>query len=460
MTDTNIAIKVENISKCYRIGLKEEKHDSFVKSLFSFIKSPIINYRKHRSLYKFDDISPDNDGNSNNVSSDIIWALRDVSFEVKEGEIVGIIGVNGAGKSTLLKILSRITDPTHGQAAIRGKISSLLEVGTGFHPELTGRENVYLNGTILGMRKKELDRKFDEIVDFSGIEKFIDTPVKRYSSGMKVRLAFAVAAHLEPEILLIDEVLAVGDAAFQKKCLNKMEDVGQHGRTVLFVSHNMPAVTRLCPRTILLKGGRVLADGPSHQIVSIYMNSERATKAERKWSSLAEAPGDEVVRLNAIRVRTEEGQVAEAVDIRKPIGIEMEYEVIQPGHIFMIYFHVVNEKGIEVFTSFDNDHTWCNRPRPAGGYVCTAWIPGNLMSEGIFFVTPSMRTLNPNIRHLRVDDAVAFHVIDTLEGDSARADFTGNMTGIVRPLLKWETQFNPESISSVAITPHRDADSY
>ncbi|MBI5099506.1 MAG: ABC transporter ATP-binding protein [Nitrospirae bacterium] len=428
-------------------------HDSFVKSMFSFIKSPIKNYRKHRSLYKFDDTDIDSH------SPDIIWALRDVSFNVKEGEIVGIIGVNGAGKSTLLKILSRITDPTHGQAVIRGKISSLLEVGTGFHPELSGRENVYLNGTILGMRKKELDQKFDEIVDFSGVEKFIDTPVKRYSSGMKVRLAFAVAAYLEPEILLVDEVLAVGDAEFQKKCLYKMEDVSQHGRTVLFVSHNMPAVTRLCPRTVLLNGGRVIADGPSHKIVSVYMNSERATKAERKWPSLTEAPGDEVVRLNTIRVRTEEGQVTDAVDIRKPIGIEMEYEVLQPGHIFMIYFHVVNEEGIEVFTSMDNDHTWRKRPRPAGGYVSTIWIPGNLLSEGIFFITPGIRTLNPNVRHLRVDDAVAFQVIDSLDGDSARADFTGNMTGIVRPLLKWETQFNPKRTNTNVIASCEDTNS-
>ena len=265
------------------------------------IKSPFNNYRRYRSLYKFDDLNPDSDNND----PDIIWALRNVSFEVKEGEIVGIIGLNGSGKSTLLKILSKITDPTEGYAEIRGKVSSLLEVGTGFHPELTGRENIYLNGSILGMKKKEIDRKFDEIVDFSGVEKFIDTPVKRYSSGMRVRLAFAVAAHLEPEIVLIDEVLAVGDIQFQKKCLNKMQDIGQQGRTVLFVSHNMQAVTRLCPRTILLKGGEVIADGPSHQIVSIYMNSERTTKAERKWHSLAEAPGDEVVRLNAVRVQNE-----------------------------------------------------------------------------------------------------------------------------------------------------------
>ena len=270
MNDKNIAIKVEHISKCYRIGLKETKQDSLLKTISNFMINPLKNYRTYRALYNFDDVSPDQD----TIPSDVIWAVKDVSFEMKEGEVVGIIGVNGAGKSTLLKILSRITVPTSGRVTIRGRVSSLLEVGTGFHPELTGRENIYLNGTILGMRKKEIDRKFDEILDFSGVEKFIDTPVKRYSSGMKVRLAFAVAAHLEPEILIIDEVLAVGDARFQKKCMDKMKDVGKHGRTVLFVSHNMQAITRLCPRTILLSDGQVLADGPSPEMVSIYLNSE------------------------------------------------------------------------------------------------------------------------------------------------------------------------------------------
>ncbi|MEW6602564.1 MAG: ABC transporter ATP-binding protein [Nitrospirota bacterium] len=446
MTDENIAINVDKLGKCYRIGLKEEMHDNFVKSMLSYLKSPIKNYRRYRSLYNFNEID------INNPSPDITWALRNVSFQVKEGEIVGIIGVNGAGKSTLLKILSRITDPTCGKAEVRGKISSLLEVGTGFHPELTGRDNVYLNGTILGMRKKELDKKFDEIVDFSGIEKFIDTPVKRYSSGMKVRLAFAVAAHLEPEILLIDEVLAVGDAEFQKKCLNKMEDVSHKGRTVLFVSHNMPAVTRLCPRSILLKGGEVIADGPSHQVVSVYMDSDKATKAERTWDDLMNAPGDDVVRLYSVRVRTAEGQVMEAVDIRNPVSVEIDYEVLKPGHVFMVYFHVVNDEGVEVFSSIDNDNTWRKRTRPAGRYISRSWIPGNLMSEGIFYISPGIRTLNPNIRHLRVDDAVAFQIVDSQDGDTARADYTGNLSGIVRPLLKWETRYKHNSKDSVVIS--------
>ena len=272
MTSNPIAIRVENLSKRYRIGIKEEMQDSFVATAIEFIKSPLNNYKKYRSLYNFEDVS-ELGFNKNNNSADIIWALKDISFDVGHGEVVGIIGRNGAGKSTLLKILSKITNPTSGNAEIRGRISSLLEVGTGFHPELTGRENIYLNGTILGMTKKEVDQKFSEIVDFSGVEKFIDTPVKRFSSGMKVRLAFSVAAHLEPEILLVDEVLAVGDISFQKKCLGKMENVGERGRSVLFVSHNMAAIESLCSRAIYLENGKNVFDGPAKEAVQRYIES-------------------------------------------------------------------------------------------------------------------------------------------------------------------------------------------
>ena len=443
MNDRDIAIKVENISKCYRIGLKEEIHDTLGVSMFNFLKTPLKNYRRYRSLYKFDDLKPDQDDNSNNNQSDVFWALKDVSFEVKTGEVVGVIGLNGAGKSTLLKILSKITEPTSGRATIRGRISSLLEVGTGFHPELTGRENVYLNGTILGMRKKEIDCKFDEIVDFSGVENFLDTPVKRYSSGMRVRLAFAVAAHLEPEILLIDEVLAVGDARFQKKCLDKMKEVGQQGRTVLFVSHNMPAVTRLCPRTILLNDGRVHIDDSSPRVVSAYMHAEKATKAERHWPNMMEAPGDEVIRLCAIRVRTQDGQVTETVDIRQPVSIEVEYEVLQSGYELRVYYHLINEEGIEAFLSIDTDPTWLEKPRPIGRYVSISWIPGNLLSEGMYFIGPGIYTLNPQVKRFRVSDAVGIHVIDSMDGNGARVNFVGNLAGVVRPLLKWATQYCP-----------------
>ena len=439
MSHKHFAIKVENLSKCFRIGLKEDIQDTFAKTVFNFVKSPLKNYRKYRSLYKFDDLDP----NQSSHSSDIIWALNDVSFEVQEGELVGIIGVNGSGKSTLLKILSKISIPTRGRALIRGRISSLLEVGTGFHPELTGRENVYLNGTILGMRKKEIDGKFDEIVDFSGVEKFIDTPVKRYSSGMKVRLAFAVAAHLEPEILLVDEVLAVGDARFQEKCLKKMKDVGKQGRTVLFVSHNMATVARLCQRTILLNAGRLQIDDLSERVVHAYLHSEKATKAERQWHEISEAPGDEVIRLCSMRIRTKDGGTNETVNIREPIGIEMEYEVLQPSYELFIYYHVFNEQGIEAFETIDNDPNWRKKPRPNGRYVSTVWIPGNFLGEGMYYISPGIRTLNPYVRRFRVDDAIAMQVVDNMDGQGARVDFPGKMRGVVRPLLKWETQFCP-----------------
>ena len=457
MTSKDTAIKVENISKVYRIGLKENMHENFGNVIFDFIKSPLKNYRKYRSLYKFDDIALDQNDVPDDNASDIIWALRDVSFEVKRGDVVGVIGRNGAGKSTLLKILCKITDPTKGRAEIRGRISSLLEVGTGFHPELSGRENVYLNGTILGMRKNEIDRKFDEIVDFSGVETFIDTPVKRYSSGMKVRLAFAVAAHLEPEILLIDEVLAVGDARFQKKCLDKMQHVGSQGRTVLFVSHNMRAITRLCPRTILLDSGRLIADDVSHKVVSSYLNSGMGTTAAREWPDMAKAPGDEVVCLCAVRVRTQEGEISDAFDIRRPIGIEMEYEVLKPGHILLPYYSVYNESGVRVMTAVDQAPSWRGRSRPSGRYISTAWIPGNLLAEGTLFVGSAMRTPDPKINHFNENDSVAFQVIDSLDGDSARGDFSGRMSGAIRPLLKWDTQFSPSGGNDAAVNADQKA---
>ena len=459
MDSNDTAIKVENLCKCYRIGSKEELHDSFARTIIDFIKSPLKNYRKYRSLYKFDDLSPNGHANTSENLSDIIWALRDVAFEVKRGEVLGIIGRNGAGKSTLLKILSKITDPTSGRAEIRGRVSSLLEVGTGFHQELTGRENVYLNGTVLGMTKKEVDRKFDEIVDFAGVEKFIDTPVKRYSSGMKVRLAFSVAAHLEPEILLVDEVLAVGDLRFQKKCLNKMQDVGQQGRTVLFVSHNMSAVTRLCSRTILLDDGCLVFDGPSHEAISAYMSSETGTTAMREWHDPEKAPGGDVARLCAVRVRTEDGQVSETIDIRKPVAIEMEFEVLKKGYVLLPHYEVRNEEGSLVFVTFDLDPAWRRKPRPIGRYLSTAWIPGNLLAEGWVFFDAWVITMDPIIVQFAVKDSVTFQVIDSLEGDSARGDYAESLGGVVRPLLEWTTRYIPSDRKANVLQPSKTRES-
>ena len=271
MQINNIAIKVENISKRYRIGLKEEKHENIAEAFMDMLISPLKNYRNYRSLYKFDDNEASSANQSPNNVGNVLWALRDISFEVKKGQVLGVIGSNGAGKSTLLKILSRVTNPTRGKVTIYGTMASLLEVGTGFHDELTGRENIYLNGTIMGMKKSEVDRKFDEIVDFSGVERFIDTPVKRYSSGMKVRLAFSIGAHLDPEILIIDEVLAVGDLAFQNKCLGKMENVVNAGRTIIFVSHNMTAVESLCQKCIIIEDGKITFEGATDSAIKKYI---------------------------------------------------------------------------------------------------------------------------------------------------------------------------------------------
>ncbi len=441
MSAKHPVITVENIAKVYRIGVKERMHDSLAGAVTDFIRSPLKNYRTYRSLYTFDDVTPEPQADS----ADVIWALKGVSFKVEEGEVLGIIGMNGAGKSTLLKILSRITPPTLGRAEIRGRVVSLLEVGTGFHQELTGRENVYLNGTVLGMKKTEVDAKFDEIVDFSGVEKFLDTPVKRYSSGMKVRLAFAVAAHLEPEILIVDEVLAVGDAAFQTKCLNKMQDVGQQGRTVLFVSHNMPAVIRLCSRCILLNEGRVIEDGLSQQVVSTYLNTGTGTTAVREWQDPATAPRGEIARLRAVRVVSREGQIMETADIRKEVGIQMEYEVIKSGFVLLPHFYLYNKDGVRLFPTLDQDPTWQRRPRPEGRYVSTAWIPGNFLAEGMSLVDCHLITRHPDIVQFREAHVVTFQVIDRIGENTARGDWAGRMRGVMRPLLEWTTEFRPKT---------------
>lgn len=438
MNDTSPkAIIAQGVGKYYRIGAKMQANDSLLTAAINFAKSPLKNFRTYRALYNFKDI----DGQTDLEAHNVIQALGDVSFEIDEGEVVGIIGHNGAGKSTLLKILSRITEPTFGRVVLRGRISSLLEVGTGFHPELTGRENIFLNGTILGMRKVEIDRKYDEIVEFSGISKFIDTPVKRYSSGMRVRLAFSVAAHLEPEILIIDEVLAVGDAEFQKKCLNKMQEVGKHGRTVVFVSHNMQAVTRLCKRAILITNGSIVEDGPSEKVVARYLTSEMGSMAARNWNDPDSAPGNHIARLISIKVKGKNGTVADSHDIRDPLAIEMEYLVLEPGHVFMPNFHFFDAQGIEAFTTLDIDPAWRKKPRPVGKYTSTVEIPGNLLSEGLYSIRSALITTNPINPICNIPNSVAFAIVDSLDGNSARGDYGGPMGGVVRPKLPWRTAY-------------------
>ena len=442
----DIAIRVDELSKLYQIGAIQNRHDTLRDQVAHSLKSLFRRNGRQSDSGVLCPVSGDN----------TIWALKDVSFTVPRGEVIGIIGHNGAGKSTLLKILSRITEPTKGFVEIRGRVGSLLEVGTGFHGELTGRENIYLNGAILGMRKAEIERKFDEMVAFAEVEKFIDTPVKHYSSGMYLRLAFAVAAHLEPEILIVDEVLAVGDASFQKKCLGKMQDVGKQGRTVLFVSHNMPAVTHLCSRAILLDQGRVVKDATPHEVVSTYLNSGHSTMAAREWPKTEKAPAGEVARLRAVRVRAEDGRVSETVDIRQPVGIDMEYEVLKSGYTILPYYDLYNEEGVLALEAVDLDPTWRRRSRPTGLYTSTAWIPGNLLAEGTLFVTAGITTMEPVIEQFHERDAVAFQVIDSLNGDSARGDWTGALGGaVIRPILKWSTQFNPNE-KQQSVRKHHD----
>ncbi|WP_298819564.1 ABC transporter ATP-binding protein [Chloroflexus sp.] len=417
------AIRANDLAKRYRIGAIKQRTTGYV-TLRDTIMERLRRPRTESATTE-------------------LWALDGVSFDVQQGEVVGIIGRNGAGKSTLLKVLSRITEPTRGRAELYGRVASLLEVGTGFHPELTGRENIYLNGAILGMRKREIDHNFDAIVHFAEVEKFIDTPVKFYSSGMYVRLAFAVAAHLEPEILIVDEVLAVGDARFQKKCLNKMQDVGQQGRTVLFVSHSMQSILRMCQRAILLNQGKIVADGPAQQVVGVYLGKGAHSIAERVWSDRATAPGKEIAYLRAVRVRDVDGDISDTIDIRAPVTIEMEFTVITGGYVLLPHFRLYNEDNVAVFTTLDLDPAWRRRPRPPGHYCARVTIPGNFLAEGSLYVEAALTTLDPPVKQFAERDAVAFQVIDSLEGDSARGDWAGNLSGVVRPILPWSTSYVP-----------------
>jgi len=426
---SEIAVRVENVSKRYRIGMKNEMPDSFVGAMVDFIKRPLTNLKRLQKLSSFDQHSDDCD--------DIIWALRDVSFEVKRGEVVGIIGRNGSGKSTLLKIISRVTEPTKGRGETKGRIGSLLEVGTGFHPELTGRENIYLNGAILGMKKAEIDHKFDEIVDFSGVEKFIDTPVKRYSSGMRVRLAFAVAAHVEPEILLIDEVLAVGDAAFQKRCLGKMEDVASEGRTIIFVSHNMTAVQSLCGRVIWLDDGRVIEEGGSDLVVSNYLQASFKTLTERLWDDITIAPGNDRVRLHLARIRPEKGSPLDRISIRTPLLMEFEYWNLEPAAHLNLSVCLYNETGVMVFnTAPVHERMWQGRPFPVGLFRSQCRIPGDLLNDGMHRVQLSV-VKDQGVHIFREDEVLVFEVQDSME---ERGFWHGKWPGAVRPNIEWCTE--------------------
>lgn len=414
------AITVANLSKRYRIGLAT-KSTSTIKSILT---SPF--------RYLKSSLTPPNE-------AEILWALNNVSFDVGEGEVVGIIGNNGAGKSTLLKILSRITDPTSGRIELRGRVGSLLEVGTGFHPELTGRENIYLSGTILGMRRKEIDQKFQEIAQFAEIERFLDTPVKRYSSGMYVRLAFAVAAHLEPEILLVDEVLAVGDIAFQKKCLGKMGDVSKQGRTILFVSHNMIAIQNLCEKTIWIDKGEVKKYGPTHEVISAYLSLANKSQTLRYYPDQSSAPGNELIKLRRVSISPKGGGDSQLLSMDSELEVTVEYWNLIPKARLHVSMQLFNENQTIVFAtaSKDSDPDVVNIEYPAGALIRTkCTIPGNLLNSGLHKFLLLIHRNTTKIIY-RLDDALTFEVIDM--GERA-GTWYGKEPGAVHPLLMWQTE--------------------
>jgi lipopolysaccharide transport system ATP-binding protein len=425
---SDVVIRVENLSKRYKIG-KRERYKALRDTLTDAIGAPL---RMARAALRRDN------GGAKEASDDQFWALKNVSFEVKRGEVVGIIGRNGAGKSTLLKILSRITRPTEGRISMRGRVGALLEVGTGFHPELTGRENIYLNGAILGMRRADIIRKFDEIVAFAEVEQFIDTPVKHYSSGMYLRLAFSVAAHLEPEILVVDEVLAVGDAQFQKKCLGKIGEVAKEGRTVLFVSHNMTAVQTLCGDAIWLHGGQIVHSGKAGTVASGYLQSASSSCTSHIWPDVQSAPGNKYVRLKSARIVPPINIIVEEITVNIPFSIEIVYLNLKPDVYLSLSLTLYNQEGVCVLASTTTrEQNWHNKPFSVGFFRSTCDIPADLLNSGIYRVL-LLIVKNTSTILYQHEDIITFEIQD-LAID--RGDWHGKWPGAVRPNLHWNTDY-------------------
>ena len=423
---SDIAINVENLSKRYVLSHQRGGSDGLRHVLQEKLTAPLRWLVRKIRGQKSETNSPTSALRP--PTAEEFYALRDVSFEVKRGEVVGVIGRNGAGKSTLLKILSRITEPTSGRIIIEGRVASLLEVGTGFHPDLTGRENIFLNGAILGMSRVEIKSKFDEIVAFAEIEKFLDTPVKRYSSGMYVRLAFAVAAHLEPEILIVDEVLAVGDAQFQKKCLGKMGEVAKGGRTVLFVSHNMTAVQTLCRRALMLSGGKLIADDAVAPVVMRYLSEAQCSSDTTYWTDPQTAPGNHLIRIKQVRILPDADSPDGLLTMQTPLRIETEYWVVNVGAATHLTYHLLNDQGIVVLTSGCS-----SKVRQPGVYKAVWTIPGRLLNSGGYYLK-LLIVENENQVTYEKDGIASFAVVDATERTHA---WTGREPGVVQPPLPW-----------------------
>ncbi len=422
------AVSVQNLSKRYRIGAAQTRfrYGLLRDVLTDVVTTPV---RMAKALL----------GKASRGSSSVsyIWALEDMSFDVEEGKVLGIVGRNGAGKSTLLKILSRVTEPTKGLVTVRGRVGSLLEVGTGFHPELTGRENIYMNGAVLGMKRAEIERKFDEIVAFSEVEQFVDTPVKRYSSGMYLRLAFAVAAHLEPEILVVDEVLAVGDAEFQKKCLGKMGDVAQQGRTVLFVSHNMSAILRLTQEAIVLQKGRLIKRAASPEAVDFYLASGLAETGERLWDAEQIPPTASPFRPISLRLKDPRGRIVQTIRSTEPATIEWEYHLDAPVTGLRVGMYLSTMRGEYVLTAFDVDDAKQYEQfgaRQAGHYFSRCTLPADFLNEGRYSLGVNASSFGVR-RYFMDENALSFNV--DISG-APGTQWPEMRHGPVRPRLDWQ----------------------
>jgi lipopolysaccharide transport system ATP-binding protein len=431
------AIRIANLSKRYRLGSASPSYRTLRESISDLVAAP---WRRLRTRGVSAAPAPAAGG------SEDFWALQDVSFDVKPGEVVGVVGRNGAGKSTFLKILSRVTEPTAGRVELHGRVGSLLEVGTGFHPELTGRENIYLNGAILGMSRAEINRKFDAIVAFAEIGEFLDTPVKRYSSGMYVRLAFAVASHLEPEILIVDEVLAVGDAQFQQKCLGRMSEVRREGRTVLFVSHNMGAVARLCDRAAWLDGGRLRALGGAEDVIADYLATSADNSGEVSYASDA-LPGSDGVRLLAVRIRNQRGEISSSLDVRHPFTMEVQYRVFRPLPNLSVGLRILTHDGVSVFTTRDLDEG--SQPvRQPGDYISRCTIPGNFLNYGQYFASFGA-DCDRQLGHFSLHQVLSFQIEDT---GGIAGHVPVKRLGILRMSFPWTIE--KSAPASIAWTDH------
>ncbi|UTA70148.1 MULTISPECIES: ABC transporter ATP-binding protein [Emticicia] len=407
------AISIKNISKKYILSHKKKKYLNLKETLSGFVQEMFANKEEQET-------------------KEVFWALRGVSFDIEQGDRVGIVGSNGAGKSTLLKILSRITEPTHGEVRVKGRMASLLEVGTGFHPELTGRENIFLNGAILGMRQDEIRKQFDEIVDFAGIEKFLDTPVKRYSSGMYVRLGFAIAAHLEPEILIVDEVLAVGDSEFQKKCLGKMKDVSSHGRTVLFVSHNATAIQGLCNKAAFLQKGGLVKYGEVGEVLHDYMTSISKFKLTQSWDTPDDAPGNDMVRIKHVELSPDFVNGSKNIDVRTPLKVIFEFwNMVENAELNLSVF-LYSMTGECVFNVGSTARNFTK-----GLVKGVLEIPGNFLNDGSYYISV-MIVKDTSDPVFFIEDAISFDVADYREGTSWYGKWPGAVRPIHIPVKTWK----------------------